>query len=128
MCLQLINCEKQSNKQYVLLIHGQKCVGLHCNDVGHLSSDVASYGALGHVPLKFWKFCAFCSCCQLGCKNFEITKERRVLHRHTRLSRQKHTKTHVNRLKVLELKKSWAGQEKFLLCPHHLISWRRHCT
>src|SRR6218665_148928 len=35
-------------------------------------SGVASYWALGHMPLlKFWKFCAFYSCCQLSCKNFE---------------------------------------------------------
>ena len=34
-------------------------------------SGVSSYEALGHVPLKFRKFCALFSFCQLNCKHFE---------------------------------------------------------
>src|SRR6218665_989921 len=42
-------------------------------------SDIASFGALGHVSLlKFWTFCAFCSCCQLNCKSFENYQEKHV--------------------------------------------------
>src|SRR6218665_3779881 len=61
----------------------------------------------------------------------KITKEKHVLH--FRLSRQKHAKTHVNRLKIivseLEIFRAGGrGDEKFMMCPlTHLISWRRHC-
>ena len=63
-----------------------------CDKVG-LSSNVASYGALigTRTPLKFWETI------NLTAKISKITKEKHVLH--FRLSRQKHAKTHVDRLK-----------------------------
>src|SRR6218665_1005087 len=50
--------------------------------------------------MGYWgtgKICAFCSCCQLNCKNFENYQRRTLLH--FRLSLQKYAKTHVNRVK-----------------------------
>src|SRR6218665_271852 len=60
----------------------------------------------------------------------KITKEKHVLH--FRLSRQKHAKTHVNRLKIIvsELEIFRAEEEgrgKIHDVPPHLISWRRYC-
>ena len=79
-------------------------------------SGVASYW--GTCPLKFWKCCAFCSCCQLNCKNVEnylrktwITFSSILLE--TRSNLHKQIKT------VWELKKiSGMGEDKkFMLCP-----------
>src|SRR6218665_852956 len=59
----------------------------------------------------------------LTAKISKITKEKHVLNFH--LSRQKHAKTHVNRLNCQ--KKPRAGEERKHLCfPPHLISCRRH--
>jgi len=80
--------------------------------------------AIGHwgtCPLKFLKFYAFCSCFQLNCKISKITKEKYVIQ--FRPSRYKHAKTHVNRLTKQNPGQGRRG--KFLLCPSHIISWRR---
>src|SRR6218665_1115665 len=64
----------------------------------------------------------------LTVKVSKITKEKHVLH--FCLSRQKHAKTHVARLKQYRNPKEILGMEerKNSFCvPPHLISWRRHC-
>jgi len=53
-----------------------------------------------------------------------MTKEKHILHFH--LSRQKHDKTHVNRLKQSRNPKEIqcrGEEEKFMLFAPHLISW-----
>jgi len=50
------------------------------NSVTKSGSGVPSYGAFGHVPFKYWKFYAFCSCCQFNCEISKITKEKYILH------------------------------------------------
>ena len=85
-------------------------------------SGVASYGALEHVLPRVLENI------DLTVKISKITKEKQVLH--FRLARQKHDKTHVNRLKQSRnQKKSRAEEErKNLCCAPHFISWRRHCV
>ena len=67
------------------------------------SSDVASNVALGHVPPQVLKKI------NLTVKISKISKEKHVLH--FRLFRQKHAKTHVNRLKYPQNLKN-PGQKK----------------
>src|SRR6218665_588076 len=82
-------------------------------------------GHWGTCPLEFYKFCAFCICCQLNCEILKIAKEKPVLH--FRLSCKKHAKTHVNRLKQFRNPKNpgQMGRGKNLCCapsPHFLAT------
>src|SRR6218665_1332143 len=78
-------------------------------------SGVASYGALEHVLLRVLENI------DLTVKISKITKEKQVLH--FRLARQKHDKTHVNRLKQSRNQKNWAEEEMKNSCciPPHLF-------
>jgi len=76
----------------------------------HKCSGVTSYGALGHVfPLKLWKKI------NLTVKLSKIFKEKHVLYCH--LSRQKHAKTHVNRLKQSRNQKEIPGGDLTFSSP-----------
>jgi len=56
-----------------------------------------------------------------------MSKEKPVLH--FRLSRQKHAKTLIRRLKQNPKEILYrGGEENFTLCHLHLISWRCHWT
>src|SRR6218665_1550292 len=60
----------------------------------HCITSVASLLAMWHwgtCPLEFWKFCAFWSCCQLSCENFENYQRKTCI----TFCLSFHTKTHV---------------------------------
>ena len=86
-------------------------------------SGVASYGALGHVPVSsFGNSGHSAVSASLTVQISKITKEKHVIH--FRLVRQKHAKTHVNvdikTVSELEIAPGRGGEEKFkVCCPPH---------
>ena len=88
-------------------------------------SGVASYGGTGaRAPSNLGNSVHSASAASLTIRISKITKEKHVVQ--FRLSRQKHAKTHVNRLKQSQ-KNPWEGRRgKIQVVPLHLISWRRH--
>src|SRR6218665_4077391 len=84
--------------------------------------------AMGHCPpLSFGNSVHCAASARLTVKISKSVKEKHVLHFY--LSRQKHSKTHINRLKQSQNQKKIqgkGGEEKFMSCPPHLISWGHH--
>src|SRR6218665_1140043 len=83
-------------------------------------------GHWGTCPSSFGNSVHYTAADSLTVKISKITKEKTVLQFH--LSRQKHAKTHVNRLKQSQHLKEIpgrGGEEKFILCspsPHFLAT------
>src|SRR6218665_3033936 len=85
---------------FCLIINANLCLNMF---VLRVRSGVASYGALEHVLPRVLENI------DLTVKISKITKEKQVLH--FRLARQKHDKTHVNRLKQSRNQK-YPGQRR----------------
>src|SRR6218665_3410485 len=86
------------------------------------------WGIGARVPLGFWKFCGYCSCCQLNCRNFKNHQRKTYIKFSSRPISQ-HAKPHVNRLKQPWNQREIQGrgeEEEIPVVPPHLISWRRH--
>src|SRR6218665_843973 len=100
--------------------------------------DITCFWTVASLPwgigARAWSFGNYvlhsAAATSLNEKIYKITKEKPVLGLHFRLSRQKHAKTHINRLKQPRNPKETPGRgetEKFMLCRPPLISWRRLC-
>ena|SRR6218665_2532438 len=85
------------------------------------------WGIGARSPSNFGNSMHTTAAANLTVQILKINKEKHVLNFH--LSRQKHSNTHVNRLKQPLNQKEIpgrGGEERVHAVPPHLISWRRH--